>query len=247
MNQISIIIPAYNEEKLLGRCLESVLSAEVPDGWEKEIIVVNNGSTDRTKEIAQGFQEVKVADELRKGTNRARQAGFFASKGDILVYFDADTVIPCSWLKTAAEIFDNNPKVVGVSGPFQYEDISRPEFIVQKAVYGAYFYLPNMFLRLLPNRGGTYLIGGNFAVKRWVMEQINGFDTSITFYGDDADLTRRVAKLGKIKFTNKLGVVSSPRRFKGQGAGKTLALYCVNHLSQLIFRRSVSKNSSDIR
>ena len=247
MNKISIIIPAYNEEKLLGRCLNSVVALEIPKGCEKEIIVVNNGSTDRTKEIVQNFSDIKVVDEARKGTNRARQTGFFASSGDLVIYFDADNVVPKNWILTALEIFDKDCEVVAVSGPFFYEEISRAEQLVEQAISGIYFHLPNLLLRAFSRKGGVYLIGGNFAIKRWAFEKINGFDTSIAFYGDDADLTRRVMQIGKIRFTKKLRVVSSPRRYRGQGAGKTLAFYCANHLSTFIFKRPVSKNYDDIR
>lgn len=73
--KISFIIPAYNEEKYIGQCLESIL-LEVKDiDHDYEIIVVNNASLDNTKKEAKKFGGVKVFDESRKGTNFARQKG----------------------------------------------------------------------------------------------------------------------------------------------------------------------------
>ena len=65
--QLAFVIPAYNEEGLIGRCLESVTKRVKETGIDAEIIVVNNASTDRTKEIAEGFEGVTVVDEIQQG------------------------------------------------------------------------------------------------------------------------------------------------------------------------------------
>src|SRR5207302_647488 len=84
---ISVVIPAYNEEKYIGQTLESVIS-NAPENL-LEIIVVNNASTDKTSAIASAFPKVKVVDEPKKGLTRARQAGLNAAQGDVLAYIDA--------------------------------------------------------------------------------------------------------------------------------------------------------------
>lgn len=243
--KLSIIIPAYNEEKLIGRCLASILAADIP--VEHEVIVVNNASTDRTKEIAQSFRGVKVVDESAKGLTKARQAGFKASSGEILVYFDADTIIPKDWFKNTLAIYDQNPQIVGVSGPYHYENLNLIERFLEWLYYAVCFHGVNLIYKLIPNHGGIFLLGGNFSVRRWVIEKIEGFDTNISFYGEDTNLTRRVAKYGKIKFINRLKVISSPRRLRQQGVIKTLILYISNFLSEFIFKRPISKDYRDIR
>lgn len=243
--KLSVIIPAYNEEKLIGRCLASILAADIP--VEYEIIVVNNASTDKTKKIVQSFTGVKVVDEFHKGLTKARQAGFTVSKGEILVYFDADIIVPKDWFKNALAIYDQNPQIVGVSGPYDYEGINIIERFLQWLYYAICFHGVNLIYKLIPNHGGIFLLGGNFSVKRRVIEKIEGFDTNIAFYGEDTNLTRRVAKYGKIKFTNHLEVISSPRRLLKQGAIKTLILYISNFLAEVIFKRPISKNYRDIR
>ena len=124
--KISFSIPAYNEERRIARCLESVQKEIVRAGMEKdcEVIVVNNASTDRTKEIASKFSGVKVIDEQRKGLTFARQAGFEHSSGELLANVDSDTMLPPGWLDTVVREFERNPKLVALSGPFIYYDLS---------------------------------------------------------------------------------------------------------------------------
>jgi len=243
--KVSIIIPAYNEEKLLPRCLRSILAAKLPKDYE--IIVVNNASTDRTEEVAKHFANVRVINELNKGLTKARQAGFQAATGDILVYFDADTIVPHNWFQIALSKFRENPKLVGVSGPYHYEAISRWARVLEWFYNCIVMPIGEFIWQYFLGKGGIMLLGGNFAVKRETLEAIGGFDTEIDFYGEDTNLTRRVAKIGKIDFTNKLFVYSSPRRFKHEGGVKTTFRYIMNFFGEWIFKKPVNKIHEDIR
>lgn len=243
--KISIIIPAYNEEKLLPRCLRSILAARLPKDYE--IIVVNNASTDKTENVAQSFPGVKVVREPNKGLTKARQAGFLASSGDILVYFDADTIIPSNWFQIALAKFRQNPKLVGVSGPYHYEAISWWARLLEWFYNNIIMNVGEFIWKYILRRGGMLLLGGNFAVKREALEAIGGFDTEIEFYGEDTNLTRRIAKIGKIDFSNALFVYSSPRRFQKEGGIKTATKYVANFFGEWIFRKPVHKVHEDIR
>ncbi|MFA5413028.1 MAG: glycosyltransferase [Patescibacteria group bacterium] len=243
--KVSIIIPAYNEEKLLPRCLKSIFSARLPEDFE--VIVVNNASTDRTEEIAKSFSGVKVVTELNKGITRARQAGFQAASGDILVFFDADTIIPSDWFQIATEKLKSDPKLVGVSGPYHFEAISwwarGFEWFYNCIVMPSGEFVWKYFLR----QGGIMLLGGNFAVRREALVAINGFNTEIDFYGEDTNLTRRMAKIGKIDYTNKLFVYSSPRRFEGEGRLKLIIKYIINFFGEWILKKPINKSYEDFR
>ncbi|MEK7165261.1 MAG: glycosyltransferase family A protein, partial [Patescibacteria group bacterium] len=94
---ISIVVPAYNEEKLIGRCLASLKNQDFSGLYE--IIVVNNNSVDKTEEIARTFN-VRVITESMQSVVAARDRGLRAARGDIVVGADCDCVYPPHWLKT---------------------------------------------------------------------------------------------------------------------------------------------------
>jgi len=94
---LSVIIPAYNEAALLGETLASVLRAvaALQPGLSVEVIVVDNGSSDATRSIAQSAGEtVRVVDCAARGAARARHQGALESRGDVLCFLDADTLLP---------------------------------------------------------------------------------------------------------------------------------------------------------
>jgi len=243
--KFSIIIPAYNEEKLLPNCLGSIFAAQLPEDYE--VIVANNASSDRTEEVARSFIGVKVVNEPKRGANQAREAGFRASTGDILVYFDADTIIPKDWFLVARRVFEKDSKLIAVTGPYHYGTASKVARILvwvydHVIIRGLEWIWQKIF-----RQGGVMIVGGNFAVKRKALEEIGGFDTSIEFYGDDINLTRRLAEIGKIKFLNDLSVYSSPRRFEHEGAIKTSLKYIINFFSEWILKRPAHRAHKDIR
>src|ERR1035437_1050948 len=108
--KISLIIPAYNEEKYIGECLDYVFKNS--DNKFFEIIVIDNKSTDKTGEIARKYKNVKVIYEERKGLTRARQRGFEEAQGDILAYIDADTHMPKGWAQMIISEFEKNNNIV---------------------------------------------------------------------------------------------------------------------------------------
>jgi len=96
--KISIIIPAYNEEKYLASTLASLVVARDRVGGDAEIIVVDNESTDRTAEIASSFS-IRLINESVHNIGRVRNTGAAAANGDVLIFIDADTTVP-------AELFE---------------------------------------------------------------------------------------------------------------------------------------------
>ena len=88
MSGISVIIPAYNHEELLPQTLESLLRQTFP---AEEIIVVDDGSTDRTADVAESFGEpIRVIRQENSGPAAARNRGFHESQGEFIHFFDSD-------------------------------------------------------------------------------------------------------------------------------------------------------------
>jgi len=188
-----------------------------------------------------------VVNEPNKGLTKARRAGFLASEGDILVYFDADTTIPFFWLQIAVTKFKGDPKLVGVSGPYHYEAISWWARLLEWFYNNIIMPAGEFIWRYILRQGGMLLLGGNFAVKREALLAAGGFDTKVDFFGEDTNLTRRIAKVGKIDFTNKLFVYSSSRRFKEEGGVKTTVKYAANFFGEWILKKPVHKVHEDVR
>jgi glycosyltransferase involved in cell wall biosynthesis len=111
---ISVVIPALNEEKYLARCLNSLVCQSRKD--PVEIIVVDGGSTDRTIQVAKEYAH-KVLVELARPVGAARNIGAKQAEGEVLAFIDADTIACEEWLEEIAGTFDSNPGAVGVTGP----------------------------------------------------------------------------------------------------------------------------------
>ena len=112
--KISFVIPAYNEEDRIGACLASIGRALAAGHCDAEVIVVNNASTDRTRERAGAVAGVKLVDEPEKGLVRARRAGFLASTGELVASIDADTMLRKGWLDTVLREFQRDQHLVAL-------------------------------------------------------------------------------------------------------------------------------------
>src|SRR5580704_740201 len=115
---ISFVVPAYNEEKVLGRTLTAIIGEIKRTGCRAEVIVVNNASTDGTGALAASFPEVIVVDEPEKGLVQARRAGFRRATGDLIANVDADTIVTKGWLERVMKEFERHPRLVALSGPY---------------------------------------------------------------------------------------------------------------------------------
>ena len=237
--KLSLIIPAYNEEKYISACLESVLN----QGSEAffEVIVVYNGSTDRTRDVVNGFPWVKLVAEKRKGNTRARQRGFLESTGDIICFVDADSRIPAGWVGKVRNEFEKNPDTVCLSGPYEYYDQSK---FMQLLIQFFYWYLLALPMYWLV---GYMAINGNLAMRKEVLEKMGGLDTSIEFYGDDTNTSRRASEFGKVKFSMDFVMETSNRRLVKQGLFSTMFVYMQNFLSEVFLKRPVTKEYEDFR
>ena len=182
--RLSFVVPAYNEEAYLPACLDSILaqSRTLPTGTV-EIIVVNNASTDRTRDVALSYPDVILIDEPRKGLTFARQAGFAASTGTLIANVDADSRLTPHWLSnvlaTFAEAEANSTKTLplaALSGPVLYYDLTPRQRLLVHIFYVTAWttYAINRYLL----RVGSMVQGGNFITSRVALQSIGGFNTA---------------------------------------------------------------------
>lgn len=241
---ISFVVPAHNEEKYLQKCLSSIEKEIARTKCDSEVIVVNNASTDATGDVARSFSCTRVVDEPKKGLVRARSAGLSASSGELVANIDADTIVPEGWLETVLSEFSRDEKLVALSGPFIYYDISAPRrFFVKLFYIGGY--VVDRILKLFGI--GAMLQGGNFVFRRNSFERAGGFDTSIDFYGEDTDVARRLRKIGKVKWTFSLPIKASGRRLAKEGFITIGFRYGLNFFYTNFFGRPFTKTYIDIR
>jgi glycosyltransferase involved in cell wall biosynthesis len=172
---VSIVIPAHNEEKWIAACLESVLRDSYPN---KEVIVVDDASTDGTGDILKRFPITVIRNEKRVGPSSARNIGVREAKGEIIVFIDAHCIVDdVDWIEKFLGFF-RDPYVGAAAG----------------------------YLRREPSRGGASLrfrVGSerrliksaNGAYRKALFEQVGGFDASIEWAGD-AVLTYKVRRSG---------------------------------------------------
>ena len=243
--RVSFVVPAYNEEALLPSCLRAIRAEIERTGVAAEIVVVNNASTDRTAQIASGTPGVTVVHEPHKGLVQARKAGFEASSGVLVANIDADTLIPPGWLDRVEAEFARDPDLVTVSGPYDYYDVPLRIRLAARLFYiiGFGTYCFNRYVL----RVGSMVQGGNFVVERDALIQAGGFDPSFTFYGEDTDIARRMAQVGKVKFTWALMAKSSGRRLRGDGLIMTGLRYSSNYLWATFFRKPFTTAWQDYR
>ncbi len=242
---LAFVIPAYNEEALIGPCVEAVLREVKRTGINAEIIVVNNASSDRTGEVAAAFPGVTVVNELQKGLVHARRAGFEASTAELVANIDADTELPEGWIDTVLTTFERQPELVALSGPYIYHDLSLwNRFLVRMFYYISFaVYLLNRFVL----RVGSMIQGGNFVIRRSAWVKAGGYDTSISFYGEDTDIAVRLSKVGPVKWTFGLPMLTSGRRLEEEGVFKTAGTYVLNYFWVTFRGKPVTKNYTDIR
>lgn len=236
---ISIIIPAFNEEKYLDACLQSIIKHDIPELLE--VIVVDNNSEDNTEKIARKYHahKVELIGEKTRGPNFARETGFKASRGDIIATIDADTIIPDTWFPALLKAF-SDPTVLGVSSYYDYYDFSPG-----KRKFLLFFW---KYLGLIAHAFTGYVVyGGNFAARRSALDAIGGFDGRIVFYGDDANTGKRLHAKGKVLFLPDFVILSSARRLKAQGILYICWIYGMNFIFEVIGTRPFTLKHKNFR
>lgn len=200
---ISVVIPAYNEEKYIPQCLAALNLQTYPKD-RFEVIVVDNNSVDQTAKIAKAAGAT-VVKEKTQGHIFALNAGMCKAKGDIIAVTDADTEVRSDWITVIERVF-RDQEVAAVTGPVWYKQKSKLKYLLTK--YTFYLHLKMHFLVGKPSLSGL-----NLAVRRKAFYKIKGLDTRYKIFGD-VELGLRIKKVGKVLFIKELSVVSSPRRWE---------------------------------
>ncbi|MBV8777186.1 MAG: glycosyltransferase, partial [Alphaproteobacteria bacterium] len=184
--RVSVVVCAYNAERTLLPCLASL---ELLNYADYEVIVVNDGSTDRTLDIAEGFPYCRIISQENKGLSVARNVGAEAATGEIVAYTDSDCVADPDWLDYLVGTMERHG-LVACGGP----NFSPTEtHLVPEAVAaspGAPCHV------LLDDELAEHIAGCNMAFRRDVLLGIGGFDPIFRAAGDDVDICWRLQDAG---------------------------------------------------
>jgi glycosyltransferase involved in cell wall biosynthesis len=225
---ISVIVPAYNEERYLGETLKSIQRAKefllTKDAVPTEIIVVDNGSTDSTSDLARSCG-ASVVEEPNHNIARVRNTGASSAKGNVLVFIDADTIVPEQLLWHIKEVMAS-PSCFGGAVDTDY----RPA----KTLVKIYLQL----WRILGKLAGMAQGATQFS-RRDVYDSLLGYDESL-YMGEDIDFQWRLKRFAKrqnanVCFIEDIQVVPSARRFDQWSLWRTLIW--TNPFFVLAFRR----------
>jgi len=218
--RISVIIPAFNEERYLANTLRALNAAISWCAAPVQVIVVDNQSSDGTAKIAREAG-AEVVSEAAHNVARVRNTGARTAIGKVLVFLDADVLVPPTFItRVVAEM--STPDCCGGAADIFHRPSSR--------AVRAYLYCWRLIGRVLGMAQGA----AQFC-SRGAFERLGGYDEAL-FMGEDVDFYWRLRKLGAVAFLHDVKVVASPRRFDRWPLWRTLVW--TNPLFILARRRS---------
>jgi len=205
---LSIVIPAYNEEKVIEKCLLScVTQKELAD----EIIVVDNNSSDETAKIVRRIQRlypeahIRLLKETEQGLIPARNHGFKVAKGEIMGRIDADSKLGDDWVYTVRRTFAKK-SIAAATGPVAYHDMPMPKVglafdkRIRQALYNS-------------AKDHTFLFGSNMAIRKTAWLQIQEL-----VHRDEDDLLHEDIDIALSLFRKNLHVVYDQHMVGGMSA-----------------------------
>lgn len=238
---ISFVVPTLNEIRTIERTLKCLAGYS----GRREIIVSDGNSTDGTIEVCRRYaDDVVVYDGAARQTiGMARNMGAALASGDYIVFIDADVVIEDidGFFETACAEFRDRPELVALTGRYRvFREVST---IFDRYVFftlGLQFAFQNNILRV----GGS---GGEFQmITAHAFKQVEGFDERLAA-SEDMDLFRRLSKIGRTRFTNRLTVWHTGRRAHAVGWPRLLLSWFANSMSVFLFRKSASQEWTPVR
>jgi GT2 family glycosyltransferase len=190
--KVSVVVCVYNGERTIDACLASLKELNYPN---YEVIVVNDGSTDRTRQIAESYDYIRLVNQENKGLSEARNVGIRTAKGEIIAFTDADCMADPDWLTYLVARFRLSD-FGAVGGP----NLSPPDDSLIASCVAVSPGAPTHVL--LDDEVAEHIPGCNMAFRREALEMIKGFDPIFRAAGDDVDVCWRLQNKGyKIGFS----------------------------------------------
>jgi len=184
--KVSVVICAYNAERTMAACLDSLEKLRYPN---YEVVIVNDGSKDATRAIAERYPAFRLINQENRGLSVARNVGMQAAAGEIIAYTDSDCVVDPDWLTYLVYKFVRNG-FVAVGGP----NFPPPEDSAVAAYVAASPGGPTHVL--LDDEVAEHIPGCNMAFTKRALEEVHGFEAIFAAAGDDVDVCWRLQNQG---------------------------------------------------
>lgn len=178
---LDVLLPTRNRAQMLGRAIESLLAAPVPSDLTVSVVVIDNGSTDRTAGLLDWMKarhrgRIRVVYERRCGKSRALNAGIAASQGDLVGMIDDDEEIDAGWYEEVSRAFTTDPGLDFIGGPYVPVWPEAPPTWIPADYLAALGDVdagggPREFGRDFPG----ILKGGNAVIRRRTLEKVGGY------------------------------------------------------------------------
>lgn len=196
------MIPTYNAERVVSSVIKSLLEQNYPKN-HYEIIIVDDGSTDRTVEVASKFP-IRVIKNKHHGPAFQRNFGAKKAKGGILLFTDSDCIPEKDWIKNMVKPFEN-PGVVGVSGT--YKTLNKKSFMARFSGYE----IKKSHLGMQKQESIDFIGTFSAGYRKNIFMKFGGFSTKFkTSSGEDPELSYRIAKSGLKMVFQQTAVVAHP-------------------------------------
>ena len=224
---LSVVIPALNEEQFLPACLQSIKKQAY--SGPLNIIVSDNGSQDKTREIAQkegcfivqGSELGNIASARKLGCQKAKQlAEGYKSQEEIIINTDADTIFSPGYFQTVVKVFQDQ-KVAAASGPFIINNQQIPFKKMGRNLIRCHFFacgvslrMPWIFKKFWKN---SFFYGANSCLRRSVYNRVGGWDNDFSKAEDLAFTIKLLKENISITYVDQLAVSSSLRKFVDEG------------------------------
>lgn len=198
---VSVIMPLYNAEKYVGAAIESVTNQSYTN-WE--LIIVNDGSTDNSLEVAKKFEneKIKVFSQENKGASAARNYGYSLSKGEYIKFFDADDLISSEMISSQVELALANPNAIISAkwGRFYNDDLTTFKFSPEECWQDMY---PVEWITKSWYKGTSMTQPGIFLIPKNTIEKQGLWDETLSLVDDLEFYTKTILGSQKVIFSEK--------------------------------------------
>jgi len=193
---VSVVVPTWNRAALLGHCLATLVAQDYPRD-RFEIVVVDDGSTDGTAEVAESLPTepppvLRYVRQPHRGVNAGRNTGIEAARGDPICFVDDESDVPRGWLTAIVDGVRRRADAGCLGGPIRLRFESTPPRICAMESWareGELDWGPEE--RVVP-----HINGGNMAVRRWALGRVGRFHDALSCLGDETEWQRRLQQIG---------------------------------------------------